>query len=98
MAKPALPPSTATRSPSPKEGRTGASEPAQLLVVDTCGECHWWKHVAQGIGRCKRFPPVPMPGSAGMHPHTQAEDYCGEFAGKAPPASAPVGFAPPSPA
>jgi hypothetical protein len=72
-----------------------ASIATQLEVVDTCGLCHWWDHVAQGIGRCRRYPPVPMPGSAGTWPMTAAEGYCGEFTEKAKPPAAPVGFAPP---
>lgn len=69
----------------------------QLEVVDTCGLCHWWKRINGGVGRCKRFPPVPMPGSAGVWPMSLAEDYCGEFEARAVEAAKPVGFAPPGP-
>lgn len=72
-----------------------AAQPTQILVVDTCGECHWWKQLQGPFGKCKRFPPTPLAGAGVVQPVTQAEDYCGEFASKTPPPAGPVGFAPP---
>lgn len=76
-----------------------AAAPAQLLVVDTCGACHWWRQSSAlpSLGTCKRFPPTPLLSAGQASPTTKAEDWCGEFEAARISDEKVAGFAPQTP-
>jgi len=58
----------------------------------SCGTCRYWKRAADadpqaGWGQCRRMPPTLPDVSdeklvhVGVWPHTDAGDWCGEWAG-----------------
>ena len=55
----------------------------------TCNTCKYWEHYREGVGVCKRFPPVFTQIGQGVvnlnsfkNTQTSGRDWCGEWKGE----------------
>lgn len=47
--------------------------------MDRCENCMFWRAVNDGIGECRRYPPVPVAQGGSLLPLTRPGEWCGEY-------------------